>query len=258
MLSWQQFLIGAAQNAARIRGYALGGDGENGTSDCIGLIIGALALNGVSWPGVHGTNYAARNRMRTLVPLREKTALFRGQILYKAREPGDSGYALPDAYRDSPDRRDYYHAGVVTSLQPLIITHCTDVPSGIRIDTSPDDWGWGGELDLVDYGGPGKDGALYRAAVTVSGNPYPVRLRSAPSTKASVLLSVPQGAVADVLEETSGEWAKIRVEGTVGYMMRQFLRPLAEGCAAVPRSELREWLGLAEKLQGGIRQALEG
>ena len=30
MLSWQQFLIGAAQNAARIRGYALGGDGENG------------------------------------------------------------------------------------------------------------------------------------------------------------------------------------------------------------------------------------
>ena len=40
--------------------YRSGGSGKDGTCDCIGLIIGAIRRAGGSWPGTHGSNYAAR------------------------------------------------------------------------------------------------------------------------------------------------------------------------------------------------------
>lgn len=39
--------------------YTNNGDSKD-ECDCIGLIIGALKLAGVSWGGIHGSNYAAR------------------------------------------------------------------------------------------------------------------------------------------------------------------------------------------------------
>ena len=40
--------------------YRLGGDGSDGTCDCIGLVIGAIRQAGGAWMGTHGSNYAAR------------------------------------------------------------------------------------------------------------------------------------------------------------------------------------------------------
>ena len=50
--------------------------------------------------------------------------MFLGEIVYKAREPGEDKYALPARYENSGDLRDYYHVGVVTSVSPLEITKC--------------------------------------------------------------------------------------------------------------------------------------
>lgn len=49
-----------------------------------------------------------------------------GEIVYKARKPGDSSYNLPDRYKaNGGDLLDYYHVGVVTKVRPLEITHCS-------------------------------------------------------------------------------------------------------------------------------------
>lgn len=80
MISLQAFLEGVRQNAARVKKYLTGGDGSGGGQcDCIGLIIGAVRLAGGKWTGTHGSNYAARNEMRTLGRITEP---FLGEVVY--------------------------------------------------------------------------------------------------------------------------------------------------------------------------------
>lgn len=220
MISLAAFLDGIQRNVDRITHYQSGGDGKGGGCDCIGLIIGAVRLAGGTWKGTHGSNYAARNEMRTLGRITEP---YLGEIVYKAKEPGESGYDLPAKYQTSGDLLDYYHVGVVTRVQPLEITHCTSVSGGIKRDSTLGQWRYGGELKLVDYGeSDGKVEILYQATVTaVSGRT--VNLRANPSEKARVLKSVPVGSTVDVLEDTDPVWEKISYNGITGYMMRKFL-----------------------------------
>ena len=78
--------------------YRSGGSGTNGTCDCIGLIIGAVRRAGGGWNGIHGSNYAARKQMTDFAEIKSAD-LFVGEIVYKARKPGDSSYNLPDRWR---------------------------------------------------------------------------------------------------------------------------------------------------------------
>lgn len=79
-----------------------------------------------------------------------------GDIVFKAYEPGDSGYDLPSRYKNGGtyydgDLKDYYHVGVVTSVRPLHITHMT-TPT-VKVDTKLGKWGYYGKLSyLVDAG----------------------------------------------------------------------------------------------------------
>ena len=66
MIPLTTFLQCVRENAARVQAYEQGHDGSDGKCDCIGLIIGAVKLAGGSWPGTHGSNWAARNAMNTL------------------------------------------------------------------------------------------------------------------------------------------------------------------------------------------------
>ena len=68
MLSLTEFLSAIEEIASENPSYRKGGSGFDGTCDCIGLIIGALALAGFKWPGVHGSNWAARNAMTQAWP----------------------------------------------------------------------------------------------------------------------------------------------------------------------------------------------
>ena len=165
MITASEFLAAVQENADRIREYELGHEGSDGKSDCIGLIIGALALLGFAWPGVHGTNWAARNATDGLVQISSAVQLFPGEILFKAKEPGEAGYDLPAAYESGHDKRDYYHVGVVTGVNPLCVTHCTSVEGGIQRDSRQGAWRWGGMLKYVDYE-EGDGGMSYTASVT--------------------------------------------------------------------------------------------
>ena len=105
--------------------YRSGGSGADGTCDCIGLVIGAVRRAGGAWPGLHGSNYAARNETESLAEIRSASDLSAGELVYKHYVPGQKGYDLPSRYRNGKDLNDYYHVGLVTSVRPLRITHMT-------------------------------------------------------------------------------------------------------------------------------------
>ena len=123
--------------------YRKGGSGRDGTCDCIGLIMGALRRAGGSWPGIHGTNYAARQEMTDFAPISSARDLAVGELVFKHYAPGDKQYSLPARYRRDRDQNDYYHVGLVVSVRPLRIRHMTT--PGIKTDLRLGQWshhGW--------------------------------------------------------------------------------------------------------------------
>ena len=234
------FIAGVQKIAASAPAYRLGGDGSDGTCDCIGLVIGAIRRTGGSWEGIHGSNYAARYEMRELLPVADAGELCLGDVVYKARMPGQAGYALPERYLSDPDKNDYYHVGVVTSTSPLEITHCTS--PGIVRDTKLGKWTYRGRLKKVDYDGTEVVEAMAQTATVVADSGSRVKMRSKPSTSDGLYWEVPVGATVQVAENTGG-WAKVRYGDRTGYMMTDFL--------ALDAQEPPEVGGTAETMTGG-------
>ena len=239
------FLRAVAEIRSEGPRYRLGGDGSDGTCDCIGLIIGAIRRAGGRWPGTHGSNYAARNVMSKLIRQVDAASLERGWLVFKAHGPMDDGYALPDKYRAggaeyNGDVMDYYHVGVVTSIEPLNITHCTESGGvdGITVDTRQGLWVYAGPCNLVDYTDEdekGDDDVEVKKGVVASQDGNPVKLRPTPSTAKPYLAKVPVGTVVEVMQDAQG-WAQVRLPGgQVGYMMSQFIAE-AENDAETPQS----------------------
>ena len=258
------FIAGVQEIAASAPAYRLGGDGSDGSCDCIGLVIGAIRRAGGSWTGVHGSNYAARYEMRELLPVTDAGELCPGDVVYKARTPGQAGYALPDRYLSDPDMRDYYHAGVVTAVEPLEITHCTT--PGIVRDARLGKWTYRGRLKKVDDDGAEVVENMAQTAKVTATNGSTVKMRSKPSTSDGLYWEVPVGAEVQVAEITGG-WAKVRYGDRTGYMMAAFLdmdgqeapeeggsaEPVAGGgLVTVQRAALQEvYDALGSILQGG-------
>lgn len=216
MITVDRFLQAVEQNAARVKSYRLGGDGSDGTCDCVGLVIGALRLCGEKYTGTHGSNYFARYRTKNL----RRTVLSElrpGDVVYKAKEPGDSGYNLPQAYAKHPDKRDYYHIGVVESVDPLRIAHCS--VGGMHYDSKIGAWSWAGECDGVDYAAA--DEPLREGPAWVdTPNNGSLNVRSKPSGPKTDVLK--EGSEVTVLS-TSGAWAQIEYKRT-GWVMSKYLR----------------------------------
>lgn len=216
------FLQGVQRIADAQPTYLLGTDGSRGSCDCIGLVIGAVRRAGGAWNGRHGSNWAARN---AIMSLQSPALLEVGCIVFKAHEPGAIGNNLPADYKDHPDQRDYYHAGVVTSVAPLRITHCTGgTTNGIKVDTTIGAWRFGGRLKDLDYGNQeeGKMEPIERAVVYAASGET-VRMRMGPSDKSAVCAKVPVGAAVEVKTTQLG-WKQISYEGRAGWMMAEFLK----------------------------------
>lgn len=220
MISKDKFLEKVQEIAKSKPSYELGHDGSDGTCDCIGLIIGAIRRAGGSWMGIHGSNYAARYEMRELLPVMDAGDLNLGDVVYKARTPGQAGYALPERYKNDPDHRDYYHVGVVTATSPLEITHCTG--PGIVRDTKLGRWTYRGRLEKVDYDGTEVVETMVQTATVVADSGDDVKMRSTPSQTDGLYWKVPVGDKVQVAY-VEGEWAKVRHQGRTGYMMVEYL-----------------------------------
>lgn len=259
----ERFLEKVEEIAQSNPSYKEGRDGSDGTCDCIGLIIGAIRRAGGAWNGIHGSNYAARYEMRELLPVMDAGELNLGDAVYKARMPGEVGYALPERYKNDPDQRDYYHVGVVTAVEPLEITHCTG--PGIVRDTKLGRWTYRGRLEKVDYDGTEVVETMVQTATVVADSGDDVKMRSTPSQTDGLYWKVPVGDKVQVAY-VEGEWAKVRHQGRTGYMMVEYLKmdaqePTASGSSSestggelitVQRAALQAvYDALGNLLQGG-------
>lgn len=272
MISLNAFLTAIQSIVSERPTYRNGGSATDGTCDCIGLIIGAIRRAGGTWSGTHGSNYAARNMMQSYPPLEV------GSIVYKARGPDDAGYSLPATYANHPDRLDYYHVGVVTSVNPLNITHCTSWSggSGIKVDTVIGKWGYGGRIKGVDYEWGDKpvdtspDGTIETEPliVTVTGGGT-ARMRKKPDTDSIVFENIRDGTYVQGIGRGPDGWYQIKYNGKTGWMMEQYLRvdgetaptdsdPPAdrEDMILVPKAKIQEMADCLQEMQGIIEDLL--
>ena len=237
----EAFLGAVDRNAARVQAYRNGGTGKDGTCDCIGLIIGACALCGETWKGIHGSNYAAREAVNQLHSVTDASQLRAGQIVFKYRLLSDDGYSLPARYRSGHDLRDYYHVGVVRSVDPLDIIHCTS-PGPIAHDRKLGRWRMAAELKAIQgtgdqnmVGGVMAGGEMENrnqektdmtektvTARVESGNGNGANLRASKSVSSKRLEKLPEGAQLSVISQDD-TWAKVEYTGIKGYVKKEFL-----------------------------------
>ena len=240
--------------------YKQPGDGSNGTCDCIGLIIGAIRRMGLKWTGIHGSNYAARYQTYNLEYIEEISVLNKGDVVYKAADENGvvklacnagtkkHAWALPDRYKKGNayydgDLKDYYHAGVVTKVNPLNITHMTS--PRMKVDTNlSGGWNYHGQPGPVVKAAE-KDADSIPAtplpmpsepvpsegskAIVVADNGKPVKLRQYPSTSCKTWDQVKCGTEVTIIEPGE-EWAKINCGKRKGwYMMAKYLDVVGDG-----------------------------
>lgn len=204
--------------------YRLGGYGADGTCDCVGMIIGGIRRCGMTYSGTHGSNWFARNEVSNLHYVVSASFLEPGDIVFKAREPGDAKYDLPSRYSGSSDKRDYYHIGIVKSVNPLDIQHMTS-PT-VTHDKKLGKWTYSAKMPkYVNY--EGGDTPMPETAKVISENGGSVKLRSIPSTSTKLYWNIPYGNIA-VVHEKQSVWSNISVDdesGTnrTGWMKNEFL-----------------------------------
>jgi len=102
----------------------------------------------LKWTGIHGSNWAARKEAVNLHPVKSVADLEVGDMVLKACEPGTKGYSLPARYKKggayyNSDLKDYYHAGLVYSVNPLQIRHMS---SKMTTDTKIGKWNYAAKL----------------------------------------------------------------------------------------------------------------
>lgn len=238
MTGREAFAAAVEDIAQRSPVYRTGGTGEDGTCDCIGLVMGAMYLCGHSAYPMHSSNYFARFQTENLHELENAHLLRSGDVVYKARAGAERLHEryLPGGRYDNGDPLDYYHAGVVLQTEPVCIVHCTsaDGVNGIVRQENADGWTHFGCVKGVGEA----EEASSRAAEVQAPEGRTVNLRARPDRTAAVLARIPVGSAAQILE-TADDWAKVRIFGRTGYMMKEYLKENEQEAVSIPRQALQ-------------------
>lgn len=248
MIPFSEFLRNIEAIAAEHPAYKLGEDGDNGLCDCIGLIIGAIRRSGGKWAGVHGTNYTVRNAVEYIDRVSSSADLAVGELVFKAHEPDEAGYDLPSRYAESADKRDYYHVGVVLSVAPLRIVHCT-TPNGIKEDTKLGAWKYRAWCSMIAR--EAQEVNMQTMIVTAQSGTT-VNMREKPSLNAPLARKVSVGEAVTVTGE-SGEWCKVTYGTYTGYIMKEFLT--APGAIGEKTELMTLLLNMREMIDLAIQRA---
>ena len=228
--------------------YKQPGDGSKGVCDCIGLIIGAIRRMGLIWSGIHGSNYAARYQIVNLRKITSLSELQLGDVMLKAYEKGHKKWRLPDRYHKGKeyyngDLKDYYHAGTITSLNPVTITHMTSPKMKVYTVKSMNDlissnWLYHGfakpifdaatDKPTIIYATPENTPSQGSQAVVVATSGGTVNMRAGANMNTRILMRVPLGTTVDILEPGE-QWAHIKAGKMTGYMKAEFLDVIGDG-----------------------------
>lgn len=216
--------------------YSLGSS-DTRNCDCIGMVKYGLRVNGVTLT-TSGTNWTIRNQVDNIRSITSASVLKAGDVVFKSRAPGESGYDLPTKYRKggsayNGDLNDYCHIGVVKSVSPLRIIHMTSPTA--KTDITIGKWKWAADLkkqyisDIIKptpVPTPDPDPepvTSYDQAIVVADSGRWVKMRKDPSAKCKLYDEVPVGATVTIV--TNGyDWTKINYGKRKGWhMMTKFL-----------------------------------
>lgn len=212
------------------------GDGSDGYCDCIGLVIGAVRRMGLKWTGIHGSNWAARKEFVQLKKINSVSDLEEGDVVLKGRPKTDGNWKLPSRYQKggkyyNGDLTDYYHAGVVTKINPLNITHMS---SKMTVDTKLGKWNYHGVLSILAKANKDEEPvdvltpATGSLAAVVAPSGSTVNMRKIPNIRGALITRVPVRTIVTILAPGE-EWAKIEYGKNIGYMMAKYLDIVGDG-----------------------------
>lgn len=214
--------------------YTLGASNTS-KCDCIGMIKYGLRMNGVTL-STTGTNDTFRTKIVNIRTITSVSVLHVGDVVFKARKPGESGYGLPSKYRQggtgyNGDLTDYTHIGVVKSISPLRIIHMTSPTSktDTGIGTGLSRWRFTANLKstyISDSIGPSPEPqpVITKTAIVTASSGQWVKMRSSPITSCRLYDEIPVGAVVKVTG-SYGDWTQIDYGKRRGwYMMTKFLK----------------------------------
>ena len=206
---------------------------KNGASgpdecDCKGYILWVLRQLGQNVSSA-GTNTMIRTQMRSWHTLTDKSQLQPGMCVFKRREPDsrlkDKFRPGGSAWNASVGDVDVYHVGIVTSLKPLTIRHCsTGKNRALLTDNSIKAWGLCGWIKWVDQGEAQPSDARLMTVYAPEGNTVNMRVKT--STRSALVERVPVGTVVQVVEQANG-WTKVKYKKWAGWMMNAYLKEVA-------------------------------
>ena len=217
--------------------------------DCITSITEILLAHG----GRHdsnGSNFYARNEIKNLRPLTDKSQLYDGCAVLKTILPGESGYNLPPRYKNHVDLIDYNHIGVGTSKGEIYdSTRTADGRDGPGLSTAPINsrsWDRIGDFEDVDYSDQGapqpevsqpETPTSIGSYIVTAPSGDTVNLRAQMNTTSIIYEYVRIGATVEVLQRYAS-WSKVRTAaGNIGYIMNKFLAPIGDSPAETTPEE---------------------
>lgn len=221
-------LIALFQKMYREHWAYVWGAAEKGCVDCSGAFVYAYkVLEHVSIP--HGSNAIARKWIvGEMLPVSKAEP---GMAAFKAREPGEENYDLPERYRAggasyNGDLNDYYHIGLVDD-DPRYVLNAKGTQQGFCRDAiAKGGWDFVAYLKDVEYQDSKDDGEVVamqaKVVLPVGASGDTVNMRSKPDRSAPIVARVPVGSVVDVLTDQT-TWCKIDWQGKQGWMMSNYL-----------------------------------
>ena len=221
--------------------------------DCITSITEILLAHGGKHD-LNGSNFYARNEIKNLRPLTDKSQLYDGCAVLKTILPGESGYNLPPRYKNHIDQIDYNHIGVGTSKGEIYdSTRTADGRDGPGLSTAPINsrsWDRIGDFEDVDYSDQGtnesqeptsEQPSTIGSYMVTAPSGDTVNLRAQMNTTSVIYEYVKIGSIVEVLQRYSS-WSKVRTAaGKIGYIMNKFLSPVGDSPSeAVPEENQNE------------------
>ncbi len=235
--------------------YQSPGSNDKNGIDCSGAFVRGYKMQSAAI--YHGSNRIIRMYCHGQAMVFSWNQVKLAAVVFKARSDISkmSGIYKPGgAYYSAALPYDYYHIGLITSLEPLTVIHATTPKARQDIictrKTGETDesyqnravtaltkagWSWSGLLDAIPY-----DGTLVvsvKAAEPVSGpnatvyasNGKPVKMRAEPSITCRLWWQIPVGTAVVLTGDNSTDWTGIKYNGRYGYMQSKFLTGVDNG-----------------------------
>ena len=209
--------------------YVSPGTNDKNGIDCSGLWVKCFRDQGASI--YHGSNTIFREYCSETGKIKSEKDLQPGMAIFKCKEWTDSESDKKNKwYKKDPGNLS--HIGMVTSVNPLVITHATSPVC--KQDFKIGNWKYWGKVKNVDYGSdpgpspspdpsPSPEPDPRRNMYTYAENGKPINLRVKASTKAKLVDKVPVGQAVTWLKDNGAGWAYIQWGWKMGWMLECFL-----------------------------------